>query len=167
MVNVRFWINCIYEYESNINNSTLKIKYMNWGKGITIVMIGFMSFILYMVITMMSKHTDLQSEDYYQKEIEYEKEIKALSNTNLLAEKVKISENGEYVIVQFPALNELNSIEVSLFRPNDQKDDQTFTVSDSKTLMIPLKKLKKGVYKMNIQYKVKGELYMQKENLKV
>ena len=140
---------------------------MSWGKGITIVMISFMSFILYMVITLMSKHTDLQSEDYYQKEIEFETEIQALSNTNNLKEKVHVSQNQEYVIIQFPALENLNGIEVEMFRPNNQKDDQLFSVKNSKTLMIPIKKLKKGVYNVNIQFKVKNDLYMQKENIKV
>ena len=126
-----------------------------------------MSFILYMVITLMSKHTDLQSEDYYQKEIEFETEIQALSNTNNLKEKVHVSQNQEYVIIQFPALENLNAIEVEMFRPNNQKDDQLFSVKNSKTLMIPIKKLKKGVYNVNIQFKVKNDLFMQKENIKV
>ncbi len=138
---------------------------LSWGKGITIFMIAFMTFILYMVITLMSKNTDLESEDYYQKEIEFEKEIKASINTNNLKEKVKVTQNEDYVVVQFPNLEELDSISVLMFRPDNEKDDQTFTVEDSKILMIPLKKLKLGVYDLKIQYQVAGELYMQKESV--
>lgn len=140
---------------------------MNWGKGIAVVMVSFMTFILYMVFTLMSKNTDLESENYYEKEIEFDKEIKAMSNTNALKEKVKVIQNEDYFIVQFPDFEELNSIEVLMFRPNNEKDDKTFSINNSKTLMIPIKKLKKGIYKMNIQYKIKHELYMQKENVKV
>ena len=138
---------------------------LSWGKGITIFMIAFMTFILYMVITLMSKNTDLESEDYYQKEIEFEKEIKASKNTNNLKEKVKVTQNEDYVVVQFPNLEELDSISVLMFRPDNEKDDQTFTVEDSKILMIPHKKLKVGVYDLKIQYQVAGELYMQKESV--
>jgi hypothetical protein len=138
---------------------------LSWGKGITIVMIAFMSFILYMVFTLMSKNTDLESEDYYQKEIEFEKEIKASKNTNKLKEKVKVTQNEDYVVLQFPNLEELDSISVLMFRPDNEKDDQTFTVEDSKILMIPNKKLKLGVYDLKIQYQVAGELYMQKESV--
>lgn len=140
---------------------------MSWGKGITIVMVSFMTFILYMVVTLMSKNTDLESENYYEREMEFDTEINALTNTNGLKEKVKITQNENYFVVQFPDVEHVNSIEVLMFRPNDEKDDRTFRVNDSKTLMIPINKLKKGAYKMNIQYKIKDELYMQKENVKV
>jgi hypothetical protein len=140
---------------------------MNWGRGITIAMIAFMSFILYMVFTLMSKNTDLQSEDYYQKELNFENEISALKNTNKLKEKVKVTLNDTYVIVQFPNLEELDSIKVELYRPNNDKDDQVFSVQESKVVMIPKSKLKKGIYEMNIQYQVKRELYMQKESIEI
>jgi hypothetical protein len=138
---------------------------ITWGRGITIVMIAFMTFILYMVITLMSKNTDLESEDYYQKEIEFEKEITATKNTNKLKEKVIVSDNKEYIVVQFPNLEKLDSISVLLFRPDNDKDDQIFTEENSKVLMIPKKKLKLGVYDLKIQYKVDNELYMQKESI--
>ncbi|MCE2743699.1 MAG: FixH family protein [Fluviicola sp.] len=140
---------------------------MSWGKGITIAMIAFMTFILYMVFTLMSRNTDLESEDYYQKELNFEKEISALKNTNKLKEKVKVTLNDTYVIVQFPNLEELDSIKVELYRPNNDKDDQVFSVQESKVVMIPKSKLKKGVYEMNIQYQVKRELYMQKESIEI
>ena len=120
-----------------------------------------------MVFTLMSRNTDLESEDYYQKELNFEKEISALKNTNKLKEKVKVTLNDTYVIVQFPNLEELDSIKVELYRPNNDKDDQVFSVQESKVVMIPKSKLKKGVYEMNIQYQVKRELYMQKESIEI
>ncbi len=159
------------DIEFNIRNLVqkfiLKISKMSWGRGITIAMIAFMTFILYMVFTLMSRNTDLESEDYYQKELNFEKEISALKNTNKLKEKVKVTLNDTYVIIQFPNLEELDSIKVELYRPNNEKDDQVFSVQESKVVMIPKSKLKKGVYEMNIQYQVKRELYMQKESIEI
>ena len=140
---------------------------ITWGKGITIAMIAFMSFILYMVFTLMATNTDLESEDYYQKEIEFETEIKAVNNTNKLNEKVKVSQNEDFLIVQFPNLENMDSLSVFLFRPNNEKEDQLFTIEDSKTLIIPNKKLKIGSYNLKIQFKIKDELYMQKESVKI
>jgi len=140
---------------------------MNWGRGITIAMIAFMTFILYMVFTLMSRNTDLECEDYYQKELNFEKEISALKNTNKLKEKVKVTLNDTYVIVQFPNLEDLDSIKVELYRPNNKKDDQVFSVQESKVVIIPKSKLKKGVYEINIQFQVKRELYMQKESIEI
>lgn len=140
---------------------------ITWGKGISIAMIAFMSFILYMVFTLMATNTDLESEDYYQKEIEFETEIKAVNNTNKLNEKVKVSQNEDFLIVQFPNLENMDSLSVFLFRPNNEKEDQLFTIEDSKTLIIPNKKLKIGSYNLKIQFKIKDELYMQKESVKI
>ena len=140
---------------------------ITWGKGITIAMIAFMSFILYMVFTLMATNTDLESEDYYQKEIEFETEIKAVNNTNKLNEKVKVSQNEDFLIVQFPNLENMDSLSVFLFRPNNEKEDQLFTIEDSKTLIIPNKKIKIGSYNLKIQFKIKDELYMQKESVKI
>jgi hypothetical protein len=138
---------------------------ITWGKGIAIAMIAFMTFILYMVITLMSKKTDLESEDYYKKEIEFDKEINAITNTNKLKEKVKISQNEDFVVLQFPLIKSIDSIKVLMFRPDNDEDDQTFEIKDSKMLMIPNKKLKLGIYEMKIQFKIENELYMQKESI--
>ena len=140
---------------------------MNWGKGLAVAMVSFMIFILYMVFTLMSKSTDLESKDYYQKEIEFEKEIVAMENTNKLKEKVKISQNEDYVVIQFPAIEKLDSIKVHLFRPDNEKDDQVFNAEDSKIVMIPIKKLKKGIYNVTTQFKIEKDLYMQKQSIKI
>ena len=113
----------------------------------------------------MSKKTDLESEDYYKKEIEFDKEINAITNTNKLKEKVKISQNEDFVVLQFPLIKSIDSIKVLMFRPDNDEDDQTFEIKDSKMLMIPNKKLKLGIYEMKIQFKIENELYMQKESI--
>jgi len=53
---------------------------MNWGKGITIVMVAFIGFIITLVTILMSNKIDLVSEDYYQKEIKFEDEIASAKN---------------------------------------------------------------------------------------
>ena len=140
---------------------------MSWEKGITIAMIAFMTFILYMVFTLMSRNTDLESEDYYKKEIEYEQEMNALSNASRLKEKVSINSNNEYLVLQFPTKEKISNIEIELFRPDNEKDDQTISENTSKTIMIAKNKLKKGRYNIAINYQIKGEKILQKEELMI
>lgn len=140
---------------------------MNWGKGIIVTMAAFMSFILFMVFTLLSKNTDLESEDYYKKEIEYEQEMNALSNASRLKEKVSINSNNEYLVLQFPTKEKISNIEIELFRPDNEKDDQTISENTSKTIMIAKKKLKKGRYNIAINYQIKGEKILQKEELMI
>ena len=141
---------------------------MNWGKGITIAIIAFMSFILYMVITLMTKgNADLVSEDYYKKEIEYEKEITALKNSDNATEKVTINDKGEFIVFQFPTTKEIDNIEIHLLRPNNDKADLTFSEKDTKNVMIEKKKLEKGIYKASIRYNSEGQPFLQKEELNI
>ena len=141
---------------------------MNWGKGLTIAIIAFMSFILYMVITLMTKgNADLVSEDYYKKEIEYEKEITALKNSENATEKVTINNKGEFIVFQFPTTKEIDNIEIHLLRPNNDKADLTFSEKDTKNVMIEKKKLEKGVYKASIRYDSEGQPFLQKEELNI
>lgn len=141
---------------------------MNWGKGLTIVIIAFMSFILYMVITLMTKgNADLVSEDYYKKEIEYEKEISALKNTEASKEKVAVMDKGDFIIFQFPTTKNIENIEIQLLRPNNDKKDVTVTEKNTKNVMIEKKKLEKGIYKASIHYTSQGQRFLQKEELKI
>lgn len=127
-----------------------------------------MSFILYMVITLMTKgNADLVSEDYYKKEIEYEKEITALKNSENATEKVIINNKGEFIVFQFPTTKEIDNIEIHLLRPNNDKADLTFSEKDTKNVMIEKKKLEKGVYKASIRYDSEGQPFLQKEELNI
>ena len=146
----------------------IKQNNMNWGKGLTIVIIAFMSFILYMVITLMTKgNADLVSEDYYKKEIEYEKEISALKNTEASKEKVVVMDKGDFIIFQFPTTKNIENIEIQLLRPNNDKKDVTVTEKNTKNVMIEKKKLVKGIYKASIHYTSQGQRFLQKEELKI
>jgi hypothetical protein len=138
---------------------------MNWGKGIIIFMASFMAFILWMVFTLMSKNTDLESEDYYKKEIAYEQEIQAQRNANSAKEKVKVSENKEFVILQFPSKEKLDTVSVEFFKPNDQKLDKIFAEVGTKTMMVDKKKLQKGLYLININYQIGDKKLLQKEEI--
>jgi hypothetical protein len=138
---------------------------MNWGKGIIIFMASFMTFILWMVFTLMSKNTDLESEDYYKKEIAYEQEIQAQRNANDAKEKVKISENKEFIILQFPSKDKIDTVSVEFFKPNDKKGDQLFAEVGTKTMMVDKKKLQKGVYLINIHYQIATKKFLQKEEI--
>ncbi len=138
---------------------------MNWGKGIIIFMASFMTFILWMVFTLMSKNTDLESEDYYKKEIAYEQEIQAQRNANDAKEKVKVSENKDFIILQFPATEKIDTVSVEFFKPNDKNGDKLFAEVGTKTMMVEKNKLQKGLYLINIHYQIENKKFLQKEEI--
>lgn len=140
---------------------------MNWGKGIIIAMGAFMSFILFMAFTLMSKSTDLESEDYYKKEIEYEQEMNALKNASQLKEHAKIDLTEEYVLVVLPTKEQVSNVHITLFRPDNKKKDKLLNEKNSKTIMIAKNTLLKGRYNIAIKYEVNGKKILQKEEIMI
>jgi hypothetical protein len=138
---------------------------MNWGKGIVIGMGVFMSFITVLVVILMSQNVDLESEDYYQREINYEQELSAMRNAEKQEKQIKVARSGEYVVVQVPDSVAFTNVSVYLRRPNNSKDDQFFKLNNSKNLLIPMSKLRKGTYGIEISYYVGDKPCLQKENL--
>lgn len=138
---------------------------MNWGKGIVIGMSLFIVFILVLVIGLMSHRVDLQSEDYYQKEINYESELQAMRNSSALESKIEVIEQKDYIVIQIPTEGQFDGLRVELIRPDDNKLDQSFKIDDTKSYLIERNKLVKGKYNVEIYYSFKGKECLQKQNI--
>ncbi|GAA3517244.1 FixH family protein [Aquimarina addita] len=143
----------------------------NWGTGIVIGMVAFMSFILYFVITMSTNkkyHHDLVTEQYYAKEIAYQTEIDAETKTHDLTEKIigKRIENGW--LLNFPKELEASRIKgtVFLYRPSDQRLDFDLPIVFSgSNLLIPDKKLVDGRWNITVEWTYNGEDYLYKKSI--
>lgn len=140
---------------------------MNWGKGIAIALGSFMIFIIILASIMMSKSVDLEAEDYYKQEIEYQGEINAAQNANALREKVEISQHDEHIMVSIPDSLNCTELVVDLKRPNDEKLDRTYSPDNSKMILIPKSELKPGLYNVSISYKVGASQFLQRTNITV
>ena len=138
---------------------------MNWGKGITIAMIIFMGFILTLVINLSIQDVQLESKNYYQKELKYGDEIKALQNAQALKTQIKLLTMEEGIAVQIPDALETQNVVIQLKRPNDENKDLNYKLEGSKTLIIPAEQLEKGVYQVEISYKASTGDCLQKETI--
>ena len=86
---------------------------INWGKGIVIAFVLFISFILYFVVTMITDpkyDNEMVVEEYYKVDAEYGHVMEQLNAGNALDEKVKISHNAEAISVVFPSNFEADKI---------------------------------------------------------
>lgn len=138
---------------------------MNWGKGIVIGMSLFIVFILVLVIGLMSHRVDLQSEDYYQKEINYESELQAMRNSSELENRIEIIEQKDYIVIQIPNEGNFNRLRIEFIRPDDNKLDQSFKIENTKSYLIERKKLAKGKYNLEVYYTFNGKDCLQKQNI--
>lgn len=143
----------------------------NWGTGIVIGMLSFMSFILYLVITMSTSENyshDLVTDEYYAKEMVYQNEIDAETNTNNLSEKIISKKVDKGWLIKFPESMKPNDIKgnVFLYRPSNAKlDFESKIVLNSNYLLIPEANLIAGRWNIILDWAYKGKPYMYKENI--
>ena len=143
----------------------------NWGTGIVVAFIGFISFILYFIITMNVDERfehELVTEDYYGDDLAYQNEIDKLNNANTLEENVSYKKTDDGLIILFPAALGYKNItgKVFLYRPsNKQLDFETAISLSNHNLLIPDKRLVDGRWNISIDWQYNGTKYLFKESI--
>ncbi len=145
----------------------MKIKW-NWGTGLFISIVLFMSFILIMVYNIVQVNFDLVEDDYYPQAIVYQQKIDKTINANKLDKHIKINQTDEFVQVVFQDFfqPELLSGEVFFYRPSVENKDLHLPIklSEDRTIQIPISELIKGRYVVKIDYKYLDTPYYQEIN---
>jgi hypothetical protein len=102
----------------------IKIK-LNWGTGIIIASAIFMLFTIITGVALMNQKVDLVSDNYYEKELNYQSHIDREKHAGLLNDNVEITQTGSKVTI---ALNDSSSAsnaagEIKFYRPSDSSKD--------------------------------------------
>ena len=143
----------------------------NWGTGIVLAFIGFISFILYFVITMNvddELNHDLVSEDYYGDELKYQNDIDKLTNSTTLDTNISYEKTTDGLLIKFPEAFDYKEIKgkMFLYRPSNKQLDFETTISLSNSnLLIPDKRLVDGRWNINVDWQYKGKSYLFKESI--
>ena len=149
----------------------LKIMKINWGTGIVLAFVAFISFILYFVVRMStddSANHDLVTEDYYKQELAYQKEIDASKTAAEKNAKLTVTKVTEGLRITFPDQYDYKKIQglVSLYRPSNKHLDLDFPLSLSNThLLIPDSRLVGGRWDITIKWSYEGNTFLHKEKL--
>jgi len=144
---------------------------INWGKGIVIAFILFMSFILYFVIKVQSDNkydNEMVTEEYYKKEKLVQPNIESIQNANNLSQKVAIAKTSRGISIGFPTAFDYKQIKgkVSLYRPSNQKLDFDTPISLSGSdLLIPKQNLVGGLWDITVAWEYEGKTYLNKEEI--
>ena len=144
---------------------------INWGTGIVIAFIAFISFIMYFVIQMSMDdraNHDLVTDDYYKQELEYQKEIDAERSASEMKANLKIEKSAQGLTVEFPKDFDVKQITgtVSLYRPSNKHLDFNLPISLSNThLLIPDNRLVDGRWDITVSWNYKKQVFLHKEKL--
>ena len=143
---------------------------INWGTGIVIAFIVFITFILFFVVRMTTDgraNHDLVTEEYYKAELGFQKEIDAEKNANKNA-KIFLEKTPEGLLLKFPENVDLKKVKgtVSLYRPSNKHLDFDLPISLSQAhLLIPDKRLLDGRWDIKVLWEYEGENYLHRESL--
>ncbi len=136
-----------------------------WPAGIITVFSGFVLFFLGYLIFSTSQKVDLVSQDYYAREIDYQRQIDRMNRTRPFASAIKINmdKNEKVIGIVFPEFFQPGSVEgtIHLFRPSDAGRDLKIKLSlnQEREQLFPSGTLAKGVWKVKLDWSYEGEEY--------
>lgn len=143
---------------------------LNWGTGITIAIIAFMGFILFMVFKATTTKSDLFAENYYEQEINYQSKINALQNAEKLEGEIIITQERQQLIVQYPVDFEGESIsgQIHFFKPDNAALDKIvdINVNDNKQ-SFSKSELVAGTYNLKINWQFNGIEYLVEKQVQI
>lgn len=143
----------------------------NWGTGIVLAFIGFISFILYFVIAMSTNkkiESDLVTENYYGQELQFESELIKQRNAQALKQNISWKHMPEGLVISFPSDMDPADITgtVFLYRPSNKQLDFESSISLSENnLLIPDKRLLDGRWNIKVDWEYQGNTYVYKKDI--
>jgi len=147
------------------------MKKINWGTGIVIAIILFISFILFFVIKMSTNSAyeyDLVAKDYYKDELEYQQRIDKLNNAKKLSEDISLRRAKDGIYIDFP-LN-IDPVKITgtiyLYRPSNKVLDLLLPIKISDhSQFIPYETLIDGRWNILIDWSVLNQKYLYQHSL--
>lgn len=136
---------------------------MSWGWKITLLYLGFVSFMTMLVIGTTTTRFHLVTDDYYQQEQLVDDHYIRVKNSQKLKQPVDISFHLEAEEIQISFPNDMENIEgkILCYRPSNSDLDKSipFSLNEEQTVSIDASKLLHGVWRIQIDWEGDGESY--------
>ena len=143
----------------------------NWGTGIAIFFILFVSGVAAILWVGMDEDVGLIAKDYYELDIHYQDRVDKLKNSNTLSKdlEVAVSDDGKQIRIVFPDEITAREGEILFLRPSDGKKDFKLSVktTSDKIQEIPVEGLTKGLWRITIDWSDKGVAYFKETYLMI
>jgi hypothetical protein len=136
---------------------------MSWGWKITILYGSFVAMMVTLVIMSARQDIPMVTEDYYEKDLQYETHMVRVANSRNLEQDVTVvyNQKTQQVTVAFP--NEITDFsgEILCFRPSQEGLDFTLPIENlkEKTLTFRTSEMIPGRWKVKIDWEGDSEIY--------
>ena len=144
---------------------------ISWGTGIVIAIISFITFIMFMVVTMVSDKAynhDLVTDNYYQKELKYQEDIDASKNLKKLEYPLSVQKVTEGIEVVFPKDLASDNIKgkIFLYRPSNKALDSEMNINiNQHSMLISDEVLVSGRWDIVVDFTYNNQKYYHKEQI--
>jgi hypothetical protein len=101
------------------------MKKFNFGTGIFLFMVLFMTAIITFVIFAHRQDVNLVHDNYYEKGVDHSRQMEKEARSSEFYDKIEISDDGNYIRIVFPAtlVSLIEEGAVMFFRPSDHLKD--------------------------------------------
>ncbi|MFM1878908.1 MAG: hypothetical protein RLZZ241_1774 [Bacteroidota bacterium] len=144
---------------------------INWGTGIVLAFIAFISFILYFVFTALSDPKadhELVTDRYYSKDLEYQQDLYASANLEAFNGQIKLEKVTEGLAINFPESmgSEIITGTVNLYRPSNENLDFELPLrTTGNRFVVPADHLVEGRWNISIKWEISGKPYLFRSKL--
>jgi len=145
---------------------------MNWGHKITLVYVGFVVFMLTLVVLCIKqKDIFLVTENYYSDELAYETRIQKTRNANALGKDLQIlvknNVDSVYLDLTKQSIGSIGS--VVFYRPSSQKMDYKIPMNldYNGQQKIYTGKLADGLWMVKLEWEKAGQEYYKEEKIQL
>lgn len=135
---------------------------LNWGWGIAIFVMIFVTFILSLVYRCSQNEVDLVSDKYYENEIKFQQHINREKNNQDLVGNIELLNTDSLITIQYPAMNGKSVTgEIEFFKPDNAKKDVRMKISTDADLKqyVSTEALPKGWWNVKINWSADGTPY--------
>ena len=140
------------------------IMKINWGYGITIFYIFFASTLVFVVIQSRKVNHNLVVENYYNEDITYQKHLNKKRNfeksNNVIVKRKYQNEEIEFKFLTTESV----SGQIHFYRPSNKEDDLYIPIN-SNILNFNTSKLKKGRWKIKIDWQDNERQYYHEKDI--
>ena len=142
----------------------------NWGTGLTIFFIIFVSTLVFVLYQAFQQDNSLVMDNYYEEDIKYQQQYDKIKNTSELTTKVKVDfdgAKGEILLTFPPDSTAITTGNVWVYHPADKSADTKYDFSLNKTNVYQIKvdQMTKGRLKVKIDWERAGVKYYQEEEI--
>jgi len=134
---------------------------MNWGTGLAIWLVIFVTAILTFVTFAFNQDVNLVNKEYYQKGVHYDDVRKERERGKTQEKYFTINQEGENVNLTFDKdyFKSIKILDVQFYRPSDRRKDLHLQF-ETNVLNVSKSQLIKGRYQLNVSWEKDGKEYM-------